>query len=37
MGEIDFSILDMLDIKDIQIACKHADIEALVDTICYKA
>lgn len=33
MGEIDFSILDMLDIKDIQIACKHADIEILLKPI----
>ena len=33
MDEIDFSILDMLDIKDIQIACKYADIEILLKPI----
>lgn len=33
MDEINFSILDMLDIKDIQIVCKHADIEILLKPI----
>lgn len=33
MDEIDFSILDMLDIKDIQVACKHADLEILLKPI----
>lgn len=33
MGEIDFSILDKLDIRDIQIACKNADIEILLKPI----
>lgn len=33
MSEASCSILDMLDIKDIQVACKHADIEILLKPI----